>query len=155
MSENFRSLYGEYHKGQAQFAYFLLGVAVSAIAFTVHMTSDRLLFDTPWHYGAAVFFWGSSFLAGCAGIERRQDGLSFNAKFIQAVDELHPNIRAAPGMKEAIVRFKHDVTAAGTKAIWRFTLQRWFLFLGAVFFIAGHIYDMADRVPDVLAGDLI
>lgn len=52
---NDNDLYFEHQKSIAQFAYFQLGIAASAIAFAMHQTADRSLDSVPWPIGLAVF----------------------------------------------------------------------------------------------------
>ena len=76
MADTHVDLVFEASRGQAQFAYFQLGLAASAIAFAVHETEGKSLADTPWPIGLAVGLWGMSFVAGCLGVEARHRGLN-------------------------------------------------------------------------------
>jgi hypothetical protein len=143
MSSNASQLIFELHKGQAQFAYFQLGVSASAIAFAIHETSGLPLSDAPWPLGVAVALWAISFAIGCFGIDARQDGIQSNARFLQIFgDILHrrDNPEVARVLDAAQATVKDDLK----RPIRLFGWQKWLLFIGALFYIAGHIMQMAE-----------
>lgn len=142
MNSNTTQLLFEHHKGQAQFAYFQLGVAASAIAFAIHETDGLPLSDAPWPLGAAILLWALSFALGCFGIDARQDGIHSNALYLRVfgdVPEQPANSPAANVMNDAMNDVKKDMG----KAVNRFRWQKWALFAGAVFYVSGHIMQMA------------
>ncbi|WP_295640252.1 hypothetical protein [Novosphingobium sp.] len=140
MSDNASQLLFEFHKGQAQFAYFQLGVAASAIAFAIHETTGLALADAPWPLGAAVLAWGMAFALGCFGLEARQDGIHTNALFLQIFGGLRPDSHeAAKVIEDAKATVSKDL---GKPRVF-FRWQRWSLFAGACFYVAGHLMQMA------------
>lgn len=144
MSDNHRDLVFETIKGEAQFAYFQLGVAASAIAFAVHETRDQALTDTPWATGAGVALWALSFVLGCFGINARQHGLYLNINFIEA-ERGSQDIRHVPEVVELMKGIRERTHAATRRPRGRFRLQQVLLFMGALAFITGHIQQMARK----------
>lgn len=142
MADNTNQLIFELHKGQSQFAYFQLGVAASAIAFAIHETSGLPLSQAPWPLGAAVAFWAFSFALGCFGVDAKQGGLRTNALFLQVFGDvlgkpMDPSVNTVvEGAKETV---KEDLR----RPLVLFGWQKWALFAGALFYIAGHIMQMA------------
>ena len=139
-------LYFEHLKGQAQFAYFQLGVAASAIAFAVHETDGHALSDTPWPIGAAVALWAVSFALGCFGVDARQRGMNTNLQYLEAKRDIpaaliDDELRTVLSKAKAITQKDLDRPRA------RFRWQQWTLFAGALFYIAGHIVQMAATPP--------
>lgn len=139
MSDREAGLHSEHMKGQAQFAYFLLGLAASAIAFAVHETTGKSLADTPWPMILGVCLWGLSFMAGCFGLNKRQEGIRINILYLRAVRRLsavdlqHPTIRS----------IEDDTQKALSLPRTRFDFQLWAFFLGAVAYVTGHAMEMA------------
>ena len=142
MSDNASQLIFEIHKGQSQFAYFLLGVAASAVAFAIHETAGMPLSQAPWPFGLAVGLWALSFALGCFGMDARQDGLHTNALFLQVfagVPAQLMNAEAAAAVERAKEMVKADLRKPGILFRW----QKWALFAGALAYIAGHVMHMA------------
>lgn len=150
MANNESELIFEAHKGQAQFAYFLLGAAGGAIAFAIHDTDGMSLADTPWLLGVAVTFWAISFALGCFGLDARQDGLHSNAAYLRAfrnVSDQPSNSPVARAIKDA----KSAVAKDLNKPKRLFSWQKWTLFGGALAYIGGHVLQMA-AIPAKSAG---
>ena len=150
MSNNASQLIFEHHKGQAQFAYFQLGVAASAIAFAIHRTAGLSLLDAPWPLGAAVTLWAFSFALGCFGIEARQDGIHSNAVFLQVFGNI-PAQHGNPTFGKVLADAERDVKKELNKPVRLFRWQKWALFAGALFYIGGHIMQMAAIPPNKTA----
>jgi hypothetical protein len=142
MASNATQLIFELHKGQAQFAYFLLGAAGGAIAFAIHETAEVSLADAPWPLGLAVTLWALSFAFGCFGIDARQDGLHANALFLQVFGDI-PDPQANPAVGKVLEDAKKTVQKELGKPIARFRWQKWTLFAGALAYIGGHVMQMA------------
>ncbi|WP_299424198.1 hypothetical protein [Sphingomonas bacterium] len=141
-----KELIFEAHKGQAQFAYFLLGGSGGAIAYALHETAGISLADAPWPLGFAVAFWALSFALGCFGIDARQDGLLTNASFLRVFGDVPPQPANSPGAQvvdEATESVKKDLK----KPVTFFRWQKWTLFAGALAYIAGHVLQMAAIPP--------
>jgi hypothetical protein len=142
MTSNTTQLIFELQKGQAQFAYFQLGVAASAMAFAIHETGGLPLADAPWALGLAVTLWALSFALGCFGIDARQDGIQSNAAFLRAFGDLSAQPVGSEGAN-VVARAKDAVAKDLRKPVTRFRWQKWTLFAGALFYIGGHIMQMA------------
>ncbi len=148
MTTSRNELHFEHIKGQAQFAYFQLGGAASAIAFAIHQTNGRSLQDTPWPLGVAVILWAISFALGCLGMTARQQGIATNVRFLDATQGAHPDVLqrvAGQAYDEALKVTQNDLD----RPVKRFRWQLWTFFAGALFFIAGHVMDMAATPPRV------
>jgi len=144
MSERGVSLFLEHLKGQAQFAYFQLGLTASAIAFAIHQTDNQALRDTPWPTGVAVALWAGSFALGCFGLGARQNALLRNAKYLFMLSDADAiQLQHHPEIAKAIKEAGQTVEEAGERSLTRFRWQLWTLFGGALFYIAGHLMDMA------------
>lgn len=141
MNDRVAQLILETHKGQAQFAYFQLGVAASAMAFAVHETADTPLSEAPWPLGVAMVLWAASFALGCFGLEARQGGLASNAALLQAIGGVPPEQRGP--LAETIDQAKTDVEKNLSRPGRRFRWQKWTLFFGAIAYVAGHVMHMA------------
>jgi hypothetical protein len=140
-------LVSEHTKGQAQLVYFLLGLAASAIAFAVHETEGAALKDTPWPLGVAVALWAFSFVMGCFSVTARQRAIVTNLAFLDATK----------GLTQAVV----DEKLAGIKKTTQddinrpfkfFDRQLWLMFAGALFYIGGHVMQMATTPPKTVSG---
>ena len=142
-SEKATQLIFEVHKGQSQFAYFLLGVAASAIAFAIHETDGLSLADAPWPLALAVALWAISFALGCFGLEARQGGLVSNAVFLQASSGTPTEAAGIPSIAAAIETTKTNVEKNLKRPRIHFGWQKWTLFAGALAYIAAHVMQMA------------
>jgi len=137
-------LYFEHLKGQAQFAYFQLGVAASATAFAVHETAESSLQETPWPIGAAVALWALSFGVGCFGMTARQRGMQTNLQYLAAKRGIPPAVDD-PELAKVIADAKRITQNDLDRPMIRFRWQLYTLFGGALFYIGGHIMQMAGR----------
>jgi hypothetical protein len=142
MSDGTNDLIFEASRGQAQFAYFQLGLAASAIAFAVHETDGKALADTPWPLGLAVAMWALSFALGCFGVIARHQGLATNARFNMATRGAQM-VHNMPELQAALDEAKNKTQRALDKPFGRFQGQLWLLFAGAMAYVAGHIMQMA------------
>ena len=143
MDDNATALIFEHLKSQAQFAYFQLGVAASAIAFAVHETDGRALRSTPWPIGAAVAIWAFSFGAGCFGIELHQQGMRSNAAFLVATRGMGSESLLASEAQQFVKWAKTLTQADLNRPGRRFRWQMWSLFAGGFAYVAGHVMAMA------------
>lgn len=139
-------LYFEHIKGQAQFAYFQLGVAASAIAFAVHETKDQALSDTPWPIWLGTALWAVSFAVGCIGMQARQSGIVANMRYLELTRGVVPE-RLDPALQRAFAEAKDTTQADLDRPVTRFRWQQWTLFAGALAYIAGHVMHMAEVAP--------
>lgn len=152
MGTSHTDLYFEHLKGQAQFAYFQLGVAASAIAFAIHETDGHALRETPWLIGLAVALWAISFALGCFGVTARQRGMLTNLQYLEATRDAPP--LATIGDAE-LVRVLTDAKRITQQSLDRpgprFRWQLWTLFFGALAYIGGHVMQMATLNPAAAA----
>ncbi|WP_336961301.1 hypothetical protein [Sphingobium aquiterrae] len=142
MSAAREGLVSEHSKGQAQLVYFLLGLAASAIAFAVHETDGKALKETPWPLGVAVVLWAFSFAMGCFCVTARQRAIISNLAFLDATKGLnHAQIdEHLPSAKKTT---QDDINRPFKFFDW----QLWTMFAGALFYIGGHVMQMAATQP--------
>lgn len=146
MTDNRQELVIELKKSQAQFAYFQLGGAASAIAYAVHETQGRSLHDTPVPMIVAVFLWALSFFFGSLGESARMRGLETNVAFLDFMRGIPAHLRKTPLTKDAHETARKDAA----RPVRLFQLQLWTLFAGAVLYIVGHGLQMA-QTPSIPA----
>jgi hypothetical protein len=139
-------LYFEHLKGQAQFAYFQLGVAASAIAFAVHETKGQALSDTPWPIGLGTALWAVSFAVGCFGMQARQRGMATNLRYNEFIDAYRSDVTNHDAM-EVFANAKAIAQEHVERPRIRFRWQQWTMFAGALAYIAGHVMQMAEVAP--------
>ena len=145
MSDQDIELHRLHAASHSKFVYFLLGVAVSAIAFAIHQTSDDRLSALHLPIGIAVILWGASFVSGLSGLSRRQNLFSMNSEILkfQRGDGVSPmpGIPAASNIQ--VLRELMETESAVVGRHWR--LQQSLLFAGATTYVVGHIFIMAAR----------
>ena len=142
MSTPRNDLQSEHTKSQAQFAYFLLGLAASAIAYAIHETQGWSLKEAPWPIGVAVGLWALSFGLGCFGVKARQQATITNIAFLDSTQGLNA-AQVAQHMPEVHETARKDVN----RPVCFFDWQLWMLFAGALFYIDGHLMQMAATPP--------
>jgi hypothetical protein len=133
----------EFQKSQAQFAYFQLGAAASAIAYAVHETKGQSLSTTPYLIIVGVFVWMASFFFGCIGEDARLGGMVTNIHFLDLTKGLTP----AEMQSEIISKMTHDTKEAVGRGPKFFKRQLWLFFVGSALYVAGHGWQMWKTPP--------
>lgn len=142
-----------------KYVYYLLAITAGAIAFVAHETREVALHEAHWILGIAVLFWLVSFYVGCKN------------RFLD-ISYLSDSFWSA-GLKLGIAAERHllgnTITEDQQKALWTaeefvdgvdedkktasagartcFELQFRLFVLGAVAYIAWHVYEMYFRMP--------
>ena len=93
MSNDHKDLVFEIIKAQTQLCYFLLGLAASAIAFTIHQTKELTSDQVVWQVWAALICWGISFGFGIFAARFRIEASIDNANFLVMTKNLPPTLR--------------------------------------------------------------
>lgn len=137
-----QDLHFEIVKSQAQFAYFQLGVAASALAYAVHETAGHKLSDTPWPILGSFLSWALSFFFGCLGETARIRGMRSHAGYLDLVRDLPPASRLEGQAKVEFDKATKTTEADLLRPQNYFRLQLWTLFAGAVLYVAGHVIGM-------------
>jgi hypothetical protein len=146
MPDSAIELYFEHSKSQAQFAYFQLGVAASAIAFAVHETTGKSLANTPWLIGLGVILWAASFALGCFGVDAHQRAMRTNIRFLRATKGAS-NYAVLPDIATALEEATAIAERDANRPMSRYRWQMWMLFAGALAYVSGHIVMMAATSP--------
>jgi len=140
-------LYRTHAEGQTKFAYFVLGVAASAIAFAIHSTTGQALNWSHAPIGVAVILWSASFFFGLRYLSLRQGFLHINMDLAMLQEgRFRPEWQGmSPQEVEEIIRAA--IAKADPKMGTVYLRQQWTLFGGALFYIAGHVLQMALLQP--------
>lgn len=146
--ENLRELYRQHRQAEDKLTYFLLAAAASAIALTIKRTEGLPLDQPILMLGGAVGCWGFSFFFGCRHLTFINSTLYANFDLLRVQSGTHPAVprhpqhiaAAAEGIKEAM---EGNVEQAVWCARWQFRL----LILGAVLYIAWHVFGMYAQTP--------
>lgn len=132
--------------GQQRYDYWLMAVAASAIALSIHDTKNSIFTLVLTPLAAAVSAWSFSFYAGC----RRQlwihAVLHSNAVQLKLADGDDPIARNDVGMiKVGIETIGEIIEDQSNKAAKWANYQFRALILGSVFYIAWHLLAMWER----------
>lgn len=137
-------VYKQYRTVQDKYTYFLLAVAASCVALCVQRTTGMTLQWSMVLIVIAVICWVVSFWGGCRYMVLAGHAIYLNLQLIIAEKGMHPLTGTDP---ESIAIAKTEtkrILEKGDSSMvrWR-RAQFLFLLMGAVFFIAWHITDMA------------
>ncbi len=132
------------HECQGKYVYFLLGVAAAAIALSVQRTTGSPLTWRLMLLGLAVLSWAGSFFAGCRNRAHFSAGLYSNLAFLQLQDGSHPQLPSRPELVAAACEGVRQAAEQNfsSGSFWT-NLQFRLLVLGAVLFLAWHVFEMA------------
>lgn len=130
-------------EAQTRIVYYLMAIAASAIAFSVHQTSGLTMTLSMIPLGLAVICWGVSFWAGCRNRTWFSATLQANYALLQLQDGTHPNcpdyaehrLAATEGVRDAA---NENNDAMGNMAKLQFRL----LIIGGICFLVWHIVEM-------------
>ena len=146
MDNKQEEIYKQFRTHQDKYAYFILAVSASAIAFSVQKTDNLLLEWSLLPLGLAVICWGYSFFCGCQFLRYIGSTLFANFELLKVQQGQHKELCKTPqhmqaaseGIKDGI---KHNSKKTKTLGINQFR----FLIAGAIFFITWHITEMIIR----------
>lgn len=136
-------LHRRHTEAQNKYAYFLLAITASAVAFAMQKTDGMVLSDSMIPLGIALLCWVGSFYCGCRHLVWFQSVLRANYGLLQVRQGVHPiapnnqehKEAAIQGIKDAI---EHNLDATEAYAISQFRL----LVLGTTFFLIWYILEM-------------
>lgn len=135
MSDTEQYLHGQHAAEINRMPPVLMGVASAAIGFAFHETAGR---PVSWSLApilAAVLLWGASFAFGV--LRSRHSSLLIKANI--GLNWATANDYQS-GMKEAREMFD----AANSRVVFANAAQQWLLLLGALAYLAGHIWFLID-----------
>ena len=141
--ENIREVHRQLRVSQDKYTYFILAVAGAAVALAIRETHGTAIAWPHLLVGLAVLFWGISFFCGCRHLGYVNSTLYANAELLKVQNGIYPEYNAnsqialavVEGIREAV---ESNSSKAGKLARWQFRL----LFVGALFYIGWHIWEM-------------
>jgi len=138
MSENHKALIFEVIKAQTQLCYFLLGLAASAVAFTIHQTRDLLPEQVAWQIWAALGCWAGSFGFGIFAARARIGASIANANFILAQKDIPQMFRGHPEVNEMLEDLKKGIFGKTNQQNLSLLGQQLGILMGALSYVWGH-----------------
>lgn len=118
----------------------LLGVASAAIGFAFHETAQRELTQSLWLVLGAVIAWGCSFTAGVIYSGKLAAAIQANIALNIAEDAKRSDWRRTS---------KAKLDTANNAARRAYAFQQWSLLVGAIFYLAGHVWHLAEEKPKI------
>lgn len=145
-NDGIKELFRHHREFQNKYAYFLLAVAASGIAFAIQKSEGAYMAWPLAPLGLAVLNFGASFFLGMRQIEFVGALLAANYSYLQLLSGVHPDqppndetLQAATnGVKRAMNR---NMNRAETAATWQIRS----LLAGFLFFVIWHILDIHIR----------
>ena len=116
----------------------VMGASASGIAFALHETADRTLTGSMWVILGAVSAWAISFAAGVMNRRKVMQALKSNLLLNEA---------NARGDQEASGIADEYLTKHRNKAFLFQEAQLWALLAGAVLYVGGHVWHLAEIRP--------
>jgi hypothetical protein len=140
-----KEMYFRHREDQNKYAYFLLAAAGSSLAFAVQKTAGLTLRWNMIALAGAAIAWIFSFYFGCKRLSTTQDSMGANYRYLLMDKQIHPSYKSLPLYGEVRNEILEEATGLNSKAA-RFSRHqfRW-LIVGAVLFIAWHVWDMFSR----------
>jgi hypothetical protein len=141
--ENMLEVFRQLHERQNKYTYFLLAAAGAGVAFALDQTRMADLQVSQIPIGVSVLCWGLSFWFGCTNIHYANATLYANHQLLRVRNGQHPRIRAHPEESEAAVEGIESAMESNSENA-NVNGHRQFrsLVLGAVFYIAWHVWGM-------------
>jgi hypothetical protein len=142
-NDNMNEIYRTLQSSQDKYVYFELAAAMAAIGFTITQTNSLELKLSQIPLGIGVLCWSLSFLFGLLNRAYYNSFLYANFDYLKVLNGQYPNIPNNPDcIHEAskIIRGTAETKSNVINLLGR--SQTWLLFLGAVFYMAWHIYEM-------------
>ncbi len=141
-------LHRQLRTARDKYAYFLLAAAASATALALNRTAGSALTPSMAVLGVAVFCWGMSFFCGCRCLRLEHSNIFANFELLRVQRGEHPEAGTHPQVIAAATTgvtsaMESNSESSGSSARWQFRL----LVGGALFYIAWHVLEMAQRAP--------
>lgn len=145
-NDNMKEIYRTLQTSQEKYIYFLLTAAIAAIGFATTQTQSLQLSFSQIPLGISVLCWGISIFSGLINREYYNSTLFANYNLIKVQIGEHPLTGINPelievgseGIKQAMESNSSKVNIYGH-------LQTIMFFMGAVFYVLWHIYEMYIR----------
>ena len=138
--EDAKELYRHHREFQNKYAYFLLAIAASGIAFAVQKSEGALLQWPLAPLALSVLSFGLSFYKGMRHLEWIGATLGASYALVQLMNGSQPP--SGEPLEEAIRRTKSDIDSIIKDAKSAMTWQLRFLFSGGVLFVVWHGLDI-------------
>jgi hypothetical protein len=142
-TEQRTEIYRQLRTSQEKYIYFLLAAAGAAITLVVHQTQEAKLGISQIPLACAVALWALSFFFGCRHLLYVNAVLYSNSTLLEVEAGDHALTGRDPQRITAAsegIRKAMETNAERSSTFAR--LQFISLMLGAIFYIAGHIYEM-------------
>jgi hypothetical protein len=145
-SDNTRELFRLHHHELSKYTYFLLTAAGAAIAFATTQTGTLGL---SWHQvplAISVGLWGASFYSGCKFLAYTRSIAYANYELLKVEEGSHPETgRNLDLMRAASAGIRSAMNENSEKADFWANWQFRCLGIGAVFYVAWHVWEMYVR----------
>lgn len=139
-------LHRQLRTAQDKYTYFLLAAAASGIGFAIHQTNDKLLAWSMVPLALGVISWALSFFFGCRHVLYVNSTIYANYELLRVQKGLHPQAGTHPqAIAAASEGIRQAIEGNNEQATGFARLQFRLLILGALFYVAWHILEMAIR----------
>jgi hypothetical protein len=141
-------VYRQHRTSQDKYIYFLLAAAGAAIALAVNQTQGLHLSWSQTPLGAGVMLWGLSFYFGCQHLAYVSSTLFANAELLNVESGMHRQIGNHPVLMSAASEGIRQAIETNANRASRYARMQFGAFiLGAVCYVAWHVYEMWLRTP--------
>jgi hypothetical protein len=136
-------VYRQLRLAQDKYIYFILAAAGAGIALAVNQTQTATLSWSQLPLGGAVLSWGLSFFVGCQHLRYVSSTLYANAELLKVERGLHPKAGTHPDMIAAASEgIREAIESNSNRASFLGRMQTRLLILGAVLYVAWHVWEM-------------
>jgi hypothetical protein len=136
-------IYRQLRTAQEKYVYFLLAAAGAAIVLAVNQTQSLNIKLSQLPLGVGVLLWGLSFFFGCQHLVYVGSTLFANAELLKVESGRHRQIGNHPELMSAAGEGIRQAIQTNCNRASRYArLQFGAFVLGAIFYIAWHIYEM-------------
>lgn len=143
MEENQRDLQNQFRNQQEKYVYHIITLSVSAIGFSIFQTTGTSLEWAKIPLGMAVIFWSVSIYCGMRFLKIALSTLFSNVEYFNVLLGKHPEVgNDSNKMKYASMGIWEAIGIKTKKGSDYFQWQEYSFFLGIIFFIFWHIWEM-------------
>ena len=134
----------QFREHQQKLVYYIIALAVSAIAFSVYQTTDQALSFYQIPLAIAITFWALSIYCGLKFNKYIISGLHNNSKYIDIIKGNDIDIGNDPvKIKTNIKAFKIAIKINQKRTKWLFRGLNYFFYLGLILFLIWRILEMS------------
>lgn len=136
-------LHRRHTEAQNKYAYFLLAVTASIVAFAIQKTDGMVLSNSMIPLGIAMLCWIGSFYCGCQHLVWFQTVLRANYGLLQVREGVHPKQPINQEHKEAAILGIKDAIESNLDATEAYAISQFrLLVLGTAFFLIWYVFEM-------------